>query len=276
MTKKKERLDVLLVEGGHFSSREQAKRAIMAGLVFVNNEKSDKPGMKVSSDVKIRVKSPLHPFVSRGGLKLQKAIEQFHIDFKDKVVIDIGASTGGFTDCALQYRAKKVYAVDVGYGQLAWSLRQDPRVIVMERTNFRYLKKEDLSGEPPDVATIDVSFISLSLIFPVLAEILRKPGEMIALIKPQFEAGREHVGKNGLVKDPKIHYQVIKKVIHQADKSGFRLQGLHYSPIKGGEGNIEFLYFGRYNPENWNLEEVYLDDHIKNVVKAAHNNLSDS
>lgn len=245
MSNAKERLDVLLVEQGYFESREKAKAAIMAGLVFVDTEKVDKAGTKVSREGSITVKGALHPYVSRGGLKLEKAIRQFGISMEGKTMLDIGASTGGFTDCALQNGAAHVYAVDVGYNQLDWSLRNDVRVRVMERTNFRYVTKETLAGPEPDIATIDVSFISLKLILPPLKAVLKPGGETVALIKPQFEAGRDKVGKSGVVRETETHVQVLTSVLEFAEDLGFSLQGLTYSPITGGEGNIEFLAYWR-------------------------------
>jgi len=239
----KERLDVLLVEQGYYESREKAKAAIMAGLVLIGSEKVDKPGTKVPRDAAIVVKGAPHPYVSRGGLKLEKAIRHFGIDLAGAVMLDIGASTGGFTDCALQNGASFVYALDVGYNQLDWSLRQDERVRVMERTNFRHVTPDQLDGPRPGFATIDVSFISLKLILPALAPLLSPGGGTVALIKPQFEAGREQVGKSGVVRDPGVHEAVVRDVLRFAGELGFELQGLTYSPITGGEGNIEFLAY---------------------------------
>lgn len=239
--KNKERLDVLLVEKGLFETREKAKRAIMAGLVYGNEERLDKPGEKVKIDISLSVKGNVLPYVSRGGLKLEKALKVFDVSVTDKVLIDIGASTGGFTDCALQNGAKKSYALDVGYNQLAWKLRQDERVVVMERTNFRYVTPADLSGEMPNFAVIDVSFISLTLILPVLKTLLVPDSDIIALIKPQFEAGREQVGKKGIVRDEKVHLQVIDKIIDFSITQGYTAANLSFSPITGGDGNIEFL-----------------------------------
>lgn len=268
----KERLDVLLVKKGLVQSREQARRTIMAGLVRVGRERMDKPGARVPVDAPIEVTGPLHPYVSRGGLKLEEALRVFSIDMTGRVVIDIGASTGGFTDCALQHGAKKVYAVDVGYGQLAWKLRQDPRVVVMERTNFRHFRPEDLKGEPPDVGTIDVSFISLSHILPPLARILVPPGEVIALVKPQFEAGRHQVGKGGIVRDPAIHRQVLLDHLDVAAQAGFRVLGFAPSPIAGGEGNIEFLSHLILSPDS--PESAVSDQDVKRVVERAHRRVS--
>ncbi|PLT45560.1 RNA binding methyltransferase FtsJ like [Paenibacillus pasadenensis] len=237
----KERIDLLLVELGYYPSREKAKAALMAGLVLVDNEPVDKSGTKVRRDSEIKVKGSLHPYVSRGGLKLEKAIREFGIAMDGRVMLDIGASTGGFTDCALQHGAAYVYAIDVGYNQLDWSLRQHPHVKVMERVNFRYIRPEDLSGPAPDCASIDVSFISLKLILPALAPLLPQGGEVAGLIKPQFEAGREKVGKAGIVRDPAVHLEVLQAVCGEAAAAGFKLDGLTFSPITGGEGNIEFL-----------------------------------
>jgi 23S rRNA (cytidine1920-2'-O)/16S rRNA (cytidine1409-2'-O)-methyltransferase len=241
--KGKERIDVLLVERGFFESREKAKAAVMAGLVLADGERVEKSGAKVPRTAAITVKGAPHPYVSRGGLKLEKAIRAFGIAMEGRVMLDIGASTGGFTDCALQHGAAHVYAIDVGYNQLDWSLRQDSRVTVMERTNFRYLKPEDLRGPRPDFAAIDVSFISLRLMLPTLKAFMPPGAGVVALIKPQFEAGREAVGKSGVVRDPAVHEEVLARVCGFADAEGFGLQGLTWSPITGGEGNIEFLAY---------------------------------
>lgn len=245
----KERIDVLLVEQGFFESREKAKAAIMAGLVLSGSERIEKPGMKVPRDVPITVKGAVHPYVSRGGLKLEKALKQFDIELKGRVMLDIGASTGGFTDCALQHGASYVYAIDVGYNQLDWSLRNDPRVNVKERINFRYMTTAELDGPAPGFASIDVSFISLKMILPPLLELLQRPADIAALIKPQFEAGREKVGKSGVVRDPKVHQEVLETVLNEAVSLGFTLEGLTFSPITGGEGNIEFLAHLRLSPD---------------------------
>ncbi|MDQ6421039.1 TlyA family RNA methyltransferase [Paenibacillus sp. LHD-117] len=239
----KERIDVLLVERGYFDSREKAKKALMAGLVLVDEEPVDKSGMKVPRSADIKVKGALHPYVSRGGLKLEKAIKTFGIDMSGKVMLDIGASTGGFTDCALQNGAAYVYAIDVGYNQLDWSLRQHPQVHVMERTNFRYMLPEHLEGPMPNFASIDVSFISLKHILPTLATLLPASSGVVALIKPQFEAGREKVGKSGVVREPSVHAEVLRQVLGYAAETGYVLHELTYSPITGGEGNIEFLAY---------------------------------
>jgi 23S rRNA (cytidine1920-2'-O)/16S rRNA (cytidine1409-2'-O)-methyltransferase len=265
----KERLDILLVQKGYYPSREQAQRAIMAGLVFVENQPQTKVGTKFAIDIGIHVKGQVHPYVSRGGLKLEKAIRTFFIDMDDKVILDIGASTGGFTDCALQNGAACVYAIDVGYGQLAWKLRIDDRVKVMERTNFRYLKPDDLTGPAPNFATIDVSFISLAIIFPTLKELLTEQSEVVALIKPQFEAGREQVGKKGIIRDAAIHRQVIKQSTAMFIREGFSLAGLAPSPILGGKGNIEFL---AYLIKGKNDTTIDLEEHLEQVIVEAHQN----
>lgn len=237
----KERIDVLLVEQGFYESREKAKAAIMAGLVLAAEEPVEKAGTKIPRDTPLRVKGAVHPYVSRGGLKLEKALRTFGIDLTGRTMLDIGSSTGGFTDCALQNGAGYVYAIDVGYNQLDWSLRNDERVCVMERTNFRYMTPEDLKGPSPDFASIDVSFISLRIILPPLMALLNKPADVAALIKPQFEAGREKVGKSGVIREPEVHREVLMNVLSFAAELGFILKGLTFSPITGGEGNIEFL-----------------------------------
>ena len=263
----KERLDVLLVERNLAESRERAKITIMEGMVLVNGQKVDKAGTMVKPDAEIRILGNTLPYVSRGGLKLEKALKTFPITLEGKVMADIGASTGGFTDCSLQNGASKVYAIDVGYGQLAWKLRQDARVINMERTNVRYVTKEDV-GELIDFASIDVAFISLTKVLGPVKELLKPAGELVALIKPQFEAGRENVGKKGVVKDPKIHEKVIEEVISFAKEIGFVICGLTYSPVKGPEGNIEYLMWASNNSES---EEG--DIQIKDVVSEAHKTL---
>ena len=241
----KQRLDQLLVERGLFSSRTQAQASIMAGLIFVNGQKSDKAGKSFPSDIEIKVKGQPHPYVGRGGLKLEQALKEFKINVKDRVALDVGASTGGFTDCLLQNGAAKVYAVDVGYGQLAWKLRQDPRVKVLERVNARNLTLKDLGLESSDIelAVIDVSFISLAKILPAVYNLLADQAEVIALIKPQFEAKREQVGKGGIVKDDKVRQEVVEKVKAEAKAIGLEVQGVIESPIKGADGNVEFLLF---------------------------------
>lgn len=238
----KKRIDVLLVEQGYFESRERAKKAIMAGLVFVDNQRCDKAGTEVKEDANIEVKGNPIPYVSRGGLKLEKAMKNFDLTLEGKICMDIGASTGGFTDCMLQNGAIKVFSIDVGYGQLAWKLRSDERVVCMERTNIRNVTTEDLK-EFPDFASIDVSFISLKLVLPVAKKLLRDGGEIVALIKPQFEAGREKVGKKGVVREKSTHIEVIDTVSQMAIGKGFRILDLDFSPIKGPEGNIEYLIY---------------------------------
>lgn len=263
----KERIDVLLVEKGLIKSREKAKATIMAGLVFVDNQKVDKAGDMVDVNANIFVKGDACPYVSRGGLKLEKAMNSFDILLDNKICMDIGASTGGFSDCMLKKGASKVFAVDVGYGQLAWELRTDPRIVCMERTNIRYVTREDI-GEILDFASIDVSFISLTKVLPVAYELLSDKGEVVALIKPQFEAGREQVGKKGVVREPEIHKEVIIKVIEFAKSIGFKIKGLSFSPIKGPEGNIEFLvYLTKEDIEN--IDENIIDE----IVKSAHSEL---
>jgi len=277
-TATKERLDVLLLELGYFDSREKAKAAIMAGLVYIGTERVDKAGTKVPRDSAITVKGAPHPYVSRGGLKLEKAIRTFELDLKDAVMLDIGASTGGFTDCALQHGAKLVYAIDVGYNQLDWSLRQDERVHVMERMNFRHMTLDQLNADRPGFASIDVSFISLKLILPVLAQLLEPGGTTVALIKPQFEAGREHVGKSGVIRDSAVHANVLREVLSFAEELGFRLEGLTYSPITGGEGNIEFLAYWRStgqrtaNEDRSRFLEVEMPSLIKKTVEESATN----
>lgn len=259
----KKRLDILLVDKGLFPSREKAKTSIMAGLVMVNGQRVDKPGTEVADDAALEVRGDTLPFVSRGGLKLAKAIKIFGIELTGKVVMDIGASTGGFTDCALQHGAAMVYAVDVGYGQLAWPLRQDPRVVNLERTNIRYLDPAAID-KSPDLVTVDVSFISLRLVLPKVREILAAGGKVVALIKPQFEAGREKVGKRGVVRDPLVHEEVIRKVMGFARENGFAVRGLSFSPVTGPEGNIEyFIYL---------TTEIGADTvtNVKTVVEEAH------
>ncbi len=238
----KERADILLAEQGIFHSRTQAQRAIMAGLVSDHNhQRIDKSGTKFPKDEKFYVKDDGKKYVSRGGFKLEKALKVFNIDLTNKICLDIGASTGGFTDVALQNGAKMVYALDVGYNQLAWQLRDDPRVIVMEKQNFRYSKPEDFEEGMPDFAMTDVSFISLDLIMPPMYEILKDKCDAVCLIKPQFEAGPENVGKHGIVHDHEVHKDVIEHTMNEAMKIGFNVLGVDYSPIKGGKGNIEFL-----------------------------------
>ena len=236
----KERLDVLLVNNGLAETREKARRTIMAGLVTVDGRLEDKPGSRFDIDADIQVKGQECPYVSRGGLKLEKAINEWGVSCRDAVCIDMGASTGGFTDCMLQHGARKVYAIDVGYGQLDYKLRTDERVVNMEKTNIRYLDTS-LIEEPVDLISIDVSFISVRHMFPVAAQVLSDDGTILCLVKPQFEAGREQVGKGGIVRDPSVHEDVINKVIGYAEDNGLNAQELSYSPIKGTKGNIEYL-----------------------------------
>lgn len=236
------RLDTALVNGGFAESREKAKALIMAGIVFVNNQKSDKAGNTVRPDDVIEVRGEQPRYVSRGGLKLEKAVKSFKIDLSGCICADIGASTGGFTDCMLQNGAVKVYSIDVGYGQLAWKLRTDERVVNLERTNFRYVTKEQVPDEL-DFASVDVSFISLYHILPVLRALLRDGGRAVCLIKPQFEAGRENVGKKGVVRDKSVHIAVVEKIVGLIAENRFSLLGLDFSPIKGPEGNIEYLCY---------------------------------
>ncbi len=236
----KKRLDLLVLERGLAESREKAKTLIMAGQVYVDHQKADKPGDLYPEDAQIEARGKALPFVSRGGLKLEKARREFQLSLEGLTCMDVGASTVGFTDCMLQNGARKVYAVDVGYGQLAWSLRSDPRVVNLERTNARYLTREQVP-EAIDFFSVDVSFISLSLILPAVRPLLAEQGRAVCLIKPQFEAGREKVGKKGVVRDPAVHREVIEKTLLMAQKEGYSVLGLTYSPVKGPEGNIEYL-----------------------------------
>ena len=262
----RERLDVLVHTKGLAPSREKAKALIMAGLVDVNGQREDKPGMLFDTDAAVSVREGGIPYVSRGGLKLEKALSVFGIRLDGKICADAGASTGGFTDCMLQNGAAKVYAIDVGYGQLHWKLRSDPRVVVMEKTNVRYLAPGDLA-EKVDFATADVSFISLSKVLPALEGILADGGSVTALIKPQFEAGREQVGKKGVVRDPAVHRTVIRSVIEAAEGCGLRAEALTYSPVRGPEGNIEYLILlSRSGPGLPGDPE----DVIASVVEEAH------
>ena len=262
----KKRQDDPKGEKGLGQSRERAKALIMSGIVYVGGQKAESPGQSYPEDSEIEVRGKKLPFVSRGGLKLQKAIEYFGIDPKDKVVMDIGASTGGFTDCLLQHGAKKVYAVDVGYGQLAWSIRTDPRVVCMERCNIRYVTPEQI-GEPLDMAVTDVSFISLKLVLPVAKSLMHGNGEAVALIKPQFEAGKEKVGKKGVVRDPKVHQEDIQEILDFSKGIGFGIKGLTFSPIKGPEGNIEFLVYLSCRGESveFSAEDVVRQAHSLNI-----------
>lgn len=265
---KKTRLDVLLVERGFQESRQKAQAAIMSGLVFVNGQRSDKPGTQVAPDAQIEVRGNALRYVSRGGLKLEKAVEIWPISLQDKICMDVGASTGGFTDCMLQNGAAKVYAVDVGYGQLAWKLRSDGRVVCLERTNARYLTHEQVPEEP-DFSSVDVSFISLKLILPTIAGVLRDGGQVVSLIKPQFEAGREKVGKNGVVRDPAVHREVLERFLDNAKESGFTVLDLSFSPVRGPEGNIEYLGWLEKGP--W-LEK---DFDLQALVEESHSALKE-
>ena len=258
----KKRLDVLLFEKGLVPSRERAKATIMEGLVYINGQKADKPGENVPEDAQVEVRTNGKNFVSRGGKKIEKALGYFEIDPRGLVCMDIGASTGGFTDCLLQRGAVKVYSIDVGYGQLAWSLRQDPRVRCMERTNIRYVTP-DMLEETPGLAVIDVSFISLKLVLPVVAALLSEEGRAACLIKPQFEAGRGKVGKKGVVRDPAIHKEVLENFLENAHDAGFHVLGITYSPIKGPEGNIEYLgYLSKTEPEGeYDISTVIVESH---------------
>lgn len=239
---KKIRLDQLVFDLGLTESRERAKTTIMSGLVFVDGQRADKPGMQVSPDVNIEIRGNALPYVSRGGFKLEKALKVFPIDVKGKTCIDCGASTGGFTDVLLKNGAGKVYSVDVGYGQLAWSLRQDERVVNMERTNIRYITSEQIP-EPLDIAVMDLSFISIKLVLPAVCMLLKEGAELVCLIKPQFEAGRDEVGKKGVVRDEKVHLSVIESILNFVPEIGMTVMGLDFSPIKGPEGNIEYLCY---------------------------------
>ncbi len=291
----KERLDVLLVNKGLAESREKAKAVIMAGDVFVNGQREDKAGTSFDETkiTSIEVRGNTLKYVSRGGLKLEKAIVEFELNLQDKVCMDIGSSTGGFTDCMLQNGAKKVFSVDVGHGQLAWKLRNDPRVVCMEKTNFRYIVKSDMEEEL-DFASVDVSFISLTKILEPAVNLLKDRGQMVCLIKPQFEAGREKVGKKGVVREANVHKEVIQKVLNFADSIGFDILRLDFSPIKGPEGNIEYLAYIEKNQKKidgleqlkqnhstdctrYQLENISENENvmfiIENTVKMAHQNL---
>ena len=262
----KERLDILLVEKGLAGSRERAKRMIMAGEVLVDGQKVDKAGTTVKREAEIRLLGNDIPYVSRGGLKLAKAMETFGISMSGKVAADIGASTGGFTDCMLQNGAVKVYAIDVGYGQLAWKLRTDERVVNMERTNIRNVTV-DMFESPLDFASIDVAFISLTKVLPVAYELLKDEGEIAALIKPQFEAGKDKVGKKGVVRDPVVHLEVIQRIVEFSQELGFAVRGLTFSPVKGPEGNIEYLvWLFKGQAEGSGIEESLPEE----IVREAH------
>ena len=262
----KKRLDILVTERGLAESREKAKALIMAGDVYVDQQKADKPGDLYPEEAPIEVRGKGLKYVSRGGLKLEKAMAEFPITLTGLVCMDVGASTGGFTDCMLQNGAKKVYAVDVGYGQLAWSLRTDPRVVNLERTNARYLSQEQVP-EPIDFFSVDVSFISLSLILPAVRPLLAENARAVCLIKPQFEAGREKVGKKGVVRDPAVHQEVIEKILSFALDNGYSVLGLTFSPVKGPEGNIEYLAYLQRSDAPTQAEAV---PPAQQVVEASH------
>lgn len=272
MTKqrKKERIDVLLVKRGLSETREQAKRSIMAGLVYTEETRIDKPGERLVEDAPLTIKGNALKYVSRGGLKLEKALEEFDVTVQDQIVLDIGASTGGFTDCALQNGAKHCYALDVGYNQLAWKIRQDERVTVMERTNFRYARPDLFTEGLPTFATIDVSFISLALILPALKEILVENGDVIALVKPQFEAGKEKVGKKGVVRERATHLEVLENVAEFAYEEGYTLRDASFSPVTGGEGNIEFLF---YLTAEKSAERNFTADQFDALISKAYKEL---
>ena len=268
----KERVDVLAYRQGLFETREQAKRGVMAGLVvaLANGERFDKPGEKIDDTTELKLKGEKLKYVSRGGLKLEKALQVFGLSVADRVALDIGASTGGFTDVMLQAGARLVYAVDVGTNQLAWKLRQDERVVSMEQFNFRYAEPADFDFRP-SFASIDVSFISLSLILPALYHILEEGGQVMALIKPQFEAGREQIGKKGIIKDKKVHLAVLETVTAFMVEAGFSVKGLDFSPIQGGHGNVEFLAFLEKSEQPKND----LEQDLVAVVEAAHKEFKD-
>lgn len=263
----KERLDVILVQEGYAASREKAKAIIMAGDVFVDGQREDKAGTTFElSKIRLEIRGNTLPFVSRGGLKLDKAVKKFGFSLQDRICMDIGASTGGFTDCMLQNGAKRVYSVDVGHGQLDWKLRNDERVVCMEKTNFRYLKPEDIE-DTPDFASVDVSFISLTKILLPARAILSEEGEMVCLIKPQFEAGRDKIGKKGVVRDKAVHEEVIRKIIDYVYMIGFDVLSLDYSPIKGPEGNIEYLVYIRKNEERIRGIEAVTETEAEEMLK---------
>ena len=264
----KKRLDVLVFEKGFAESREKAKAIIMAGQVYVNNQKADKCGVSYDENLPLEVRGDTQKYVSRGGYKLEKAMKSFPITLENKITMDIGASTGGFTDCMLQNGAKKVYSVDVGYGQLAWKLRNDERVVNLERTNMRYVTEEQVPDKI-DFFSVDVSFISLKLILPVARELLSENGEAACLIKPQFEAGKENVGKNGVVRDKKVHVAVVDMIIDFCLNNGFDVLGLDYSPIKGPQGNIEYLIHIRKS----DAPELLTEKTAQSVVEDSHTEL---
>ena len=264
----KKRLDVLLTEQGFFESRQKAQATIMSGLVFVNGQRVDKAGASIAEDAQIEVRGKAIPYVSRGGLKLEKAMKVFPVRLDGKICADIGASTGGFSDCMLQNGAAKVYAVDTGYGKLDWKIRSDPRVVALERTNARYLTHEQVPDEL-DFASVDVSFISLRLILPALRGVLKEDGSVVCLVKPQFEAGRDKVGKRGVVRDPKVHLEVLEHFLEHAREADFTVRDMTYSPIKGPEGNIEYLgYLTVGAGEDWSGD-------LKALVAESHETLEE-
>lgn len=260
----KDRLDVILTEKGLFPSREKAKASIMAGLIYVDGQRIDKPGTPVDNEADITIKDDLCPYVSRGGLKLEKALDLYGFSLDGAVAVDIGASTGGFTDCMLQKGASKVFAIDVGYGQLDWKLRNDPRVVNMEKVNIRYLDFDTVDKDI-DFISIDVSFISLRLVFPIASKLLSEDGCLVCLVKPQFEAGREQVGKKGIVRDPSVHKEVIEKVIGYGEDNGLYAHGLTFSPVTGTKGNIEYLlYMKKTKPETMpDVDKTVSDSHAE-------------
>lgn len=264
----RQRIDILLVEKGLETSRERAKALVMAGIVYADNEKIEKPGQEVPIEANVEVRGQTLRYVSRGGLKLEKAISKFGLNLENSTCMDIGASTGGFTDCMLQNGAKKVYSIDVGYGQLAWKLRTDSRVVCLERTNVRHLTEEQVP-EPIDFFSVDVSFISLTLVLPVAYHFLKENGEAVCLIKPQFEAGKGKVGKKGVVREPEIHIEVIKKIIDFVTENRFSVLGLDFSPVKGPEGNIEYLLYIKKTCQN-----TYKTVKIEDVVECSHKELN--
>lgn len=265
----KKRLDTMVFEKGFSQSREKARALIMAGQVYVDNQKADKPGTMYPVTVDLEVRGNVMPYVSRGGLKLEKAMKSFGITLTDKITMDIGASTGGFTDCMLQNGAKKVYSIDVGYGQLAWKLRTDERVVNMERTNIRYVTREQVPDEI-DFFSVDVSFISLCLVLPVARNLMAEDACAVCLIKPQFEAGRDKVGKKGVVRDPKVHIEVIEKIAKFVLDNGFSILGLDFSPVKGPEGNIEYLIYLQRSDN----AETRTELNIREIVEKSHKTLN--
>ena len=265
--KVKKRLDVLLTEQGYADTRSKAQAIIMSGQVYVNGQKADKPGVSYEETVELEVRGAVCPYVSRGGLKLEKALRDFGVKPEGYVCSDSGASTGGFTDCLLQQGASKVFAIDVGYGQLDWKIRSDPRVVVMERTNIRYVTPDQL-GEPLDLSVIDVSFISLKIVLPAIKELLKPTGQVLCLIKPQFEAGKEKVGKKGVVRDKAVHQEVLDNFVALADELNFTILGLTFSPVKGPAGNIEFLAHLTLDSREG------IEPDTAAVVKAAHDTLN--